>query len=365
LGALALSTLFVAMIAFVTKSGAEFSRVSFLAGSVLAGLLLVWSRMAMRSFVTWRCGQTVRNDLIINDDGPELTIPGAITVSASRLGIRPDLDDPDILNRVGSVLRNIDRVVVSCPIERRAAWAMLLKGANVEGEVLDEQVVALGAQGARVIGKQGTLLVSVGPLGIRARAFKRLFDLVCVVGALVVLSPLLLLVALAIKLDDGSPVLFLQKRVGRGNRFFTMYKFRSMTVAASDREGRVSTARQDQRVTRVGALIRRTSIDELPQLINVLKGDMSLVGPRPHALGSQAGEKLFWQVDQRYWHRHSLKPGLSGLAQVRGFRGATECESDLVDRLQSDLEYLEGWTLTRDIKIILLTLRVLVHERAF
>jgi polysaccharide biosynthesis protein PslA len=365
LGALVLSTLFVAMIAFITKSGADFSRVSFLSGAILAALLLVWSRLAMRAFVTWRCGRNVRNDLIIHDDGPELTIPGALTVSASKLGIRADLDDPTVLDRVGSLLQNIDRVVVSCPPERRATWAMLLKGANVEGEVLDEQVVALGAQGARVIGKQGTLLVSVGPLGIRSRAFKRLFDLACAGGALIVLSPLLVLVALAIKLDDGGPVLFVQKRVGRGNRFFSMYKFRSMTVAASDRDGRVSTARQDQRVTRIGALIRRTSIDELPQLLNVLKGEMSLVGPRPHALGSQAGDKLFWQVDRRYWHRHSLKPGLSGLAQVRGFRGATETERDLVDRLQSDLEYLEGWTLARDIKIILLTLRVLTHERAF
>jgi polysaccharide biosynthesis protein PslA len=365
LAALALSALFVAFIAFMAKSGAEFSRVGFMSGTLFCGFLLVWSRLAMCTFVRWRCGRTVRNDLIINDGGPELTIPGAITVSAGRLGIRPDLGDPDALDRIGSLLQNIDRVVVSCPPDRRAAWAMLLKGANVEGEVLDEQVVALGAQGARVIGKQGMLLVSVGPLGLRARAFKRVFDFACAAAAILVLSPLLLLVAVAIKFDDGGPILFVQKRMGRGNRFFEMYKFRSMSVLAGDRDGLVSTARNDLRVTRVGELIRRTSIDELPQLFNVLNGDMSLVGPRPHALGSQAGEKLFWEVDGRYWHRHSLKPGLSGLAQIRGFRGATDSERDLVDRLQSDLEYLEGWSLMRDIKIILLTLRVLVHERAF
>lgn len=153
--------------------------------------------------------------------------------------------------------------------------------------------------------------------------------------------------------------------MGRGNRFFDMYKFRSMTEALSDSEGSVSTAKQDMRTTRVGRFIRRTSIDELPQLFNVLLGDMSLVGPRPHAIGSQAGDKLFWEVDSRYWHRHSLKPGLSGLAQVRGYRGATELESDLVQRLQSDLEYLEGWTILRDIRILFLTLGVLVHDRAF
>jgi lipopolysaccharide/colanic/teichoic acid biosynthesis glycosyltransferase len=177
--------------------------------------------------------------------------------------------------------------------------------------------------------------------------------------------PVFVLVALAIKLEDGGPVLFVQRRMGRANRFFNMYKFRSMSVAGSDSDGTVSTARDDQRVTRIGALLRRTSIDEFPQLFNVLLGDMSLVGPRPHAIGSQAGDKLFWEVDRRYWQRHSLKPGMSGLAQVRGFRGATDTERDLEDRLQSDLEYVEGWTIMRDIKIIVQTLGVLVHERAY
>ena len=158
---------------------------------------------------------------------------------------------------------------------------------------------------------------------------------------------------------------FTQRRMGRGNRFFNMYKFRSMTQTLCDTDGNVSASKDDKRITRVGKFIRSTSIDELPQLFNVLLGDMSLVGPRPHATGSLAGEKLFWEVDQRYWQRHSLKPGLSGLAQVRGFRGATDHEADLVNRLQSDLEYLEGWTIMRDIQILFLTLRVLVHDRAF
>ncbi len=363
--ALIYAALLIALFAFLTKSGAQFSRVGFFSGTALAAVLLTWSRPTMRAFVRWRCGPNVRNDLVINDDGPVVSVPGAIQVSASALGIRADLNDPSVLDRVGSVLRNIDRVVVSCPIERRAAWAMLLKGANIEGEVLDEQVRELGAQGARVIGNQGVLLVSVGPLGLHARVIKRLFDIACAGTAIVVLSPLLALVALAIKLEDGGSVLFVQKRVGRANRFFQMYKFRSMSERNADREGLVSTSRDDSRITRVGAFIRRTSIDELPQLFNVLKGEMSVVGPRPHALGSHAGDKLFWEVDRRYWHRHCLKPGLSGLAQIRGFRGATDSEGDLLNRLQSDLEYLEGWTIMRDITIVLLTLRVLVHERAF
>ena len=200
---------------------------------------------------------------------------------------------------------------------------------------------------------------------MRDRFTKRVFDLALAGGALLVLAPVLLLVALAIRLEDGGPALFLQRRVGRGNRFFEMIKFRSMTVAHSDHLGDISTARDDARITRVGRFIRRTSIDELPQLINVVLGDMSLVGPRPHALGSQAGDKLFWEVDARYWQRHSLRPGMTGLAQIRGLRGTTELEADLAQRLNADLEYLDGWSLARDIAILAGTLRVVVHEQAF
>jgi len=209
------------------------------------------------------------------------------------------------------------------------------------------------------------LRVSIGPLGMRARVTKRLFDIAFAGTALVLLSPLLVIVAAAILIEDGSPVLFVQRRVGRANRFFQMYKFRSMATGRSDHDGHNSTKRGDERITRVGAFIRRTSIDELPQLFNVLKGEMAIVGPRPHALGSQAGEKLFWEIDERYWERHALKPGLTGLAQIRGFRGATDQETDLTDRLQADLEYLDGWSLARDIQIVFSTLRVLVHDQAY
>lgn len=363
--ALVLSFAAVIFVAFFTKSADEFSRVSFAGGAIATSFLLVWARLQMRSVVRRRCGENVINELIIDDGGPRIEIRGALRVSASALQLKPNVSDPHAMDRVGLVLRNIDRVVVSCPPDRRADWALMLKGANVDGEVLDDQVARLGAQGARVVGKHGLLLISAGPLGLRDRAIKRLFDIAFAASAILALSPLLLMVAVAIKLQDGGPVFFVQRRMGRGNRFFAMYKFRSMTVAQGDQDGNVSASKTDQRVTRVGRFIRSTSIDELPQLINVLIGDMSLVGPRPHAIGSQAGSKLFWEVDLRYWQRHCLKPGLSGLAQIRGFRGATENESDLVYRLQSDLEYLEGWTILRDVQIVLLTMRVLVHDRAF
>jgi polysaccharide biosynthesis protein PslA len=363
--ALAISIAAVVFISFLAKTANDFSRGSFGGGAISAALLLIWTRVQMRSFVHMRCGANVMNELVIEDGGPKVNLKGVIRVSAAAVGLKADLNDPNALDRLGLVLRNIDRVIVSCPVGRRAEWALMLKGAGVDGEVLDDEVARLGAQGARVADGYGMLLVSAGPLGLRERAIKRAFDVAFAGLAILALSPLLIGVALAVKLGDGGPVFFVQKRMGRGNCFFNMYKFRSMTHDLCDREGNVSASKGDKRITPVGRFIRATSIDELPQLFNVLLGDMSLVGPRPHAIGSQAGNKLFWEVDSRYWQRHSLKPGLSGLAQVRGFRGATDHESDLVNRLQSDLEYLEGWTIMRDLQILFLTARVLVHDRAF
>lgn len=355
----------VIFVQFLIQPAEDVSRSIFNGGAFGAMVVITWMRLQLRSFVAWRCGASVTNELVIDAGGPQLNLPGTIRISAAAMGLRADLNDPHALDRLGLVLRNIDRVVVSCPASRRVDWAMMLKGANVDGEVLDDEVARLGAQGARVVGKHGLLLVSAGPLGLRDRAVKRLFDVTFAGLAIIALSPLLVAVALAVKLQDGGPVFFMQKRMGRGNRFFNMYKFRSMTQALCDKDGNQSASKNDQRITKVGKFIRRTSIDELPQLFNVLLGDMSLVGPRPHATGSLAGDKLFWEVDLRYWQRHCLKPGLSGLAQVRGYRGATDHEADLQNRLQSDLEYLEGWTIMRDLQIIFLTMRVLVHDRAF
>jgi lipopolysaccharide/colanic/teichoic acid biosynthesis glycosyltransferase len=244
---------------------------------------------------------------------------------------------------------------------------MVLKGSGVQGEVLHDFMREIGALGVvqREDGALTTLLVSTGPLGLRARAMKRLLDVGASLVVLVGVLPILLLAALAIKLEDGGPVLFRQNRVGRRNQLFGIYKLRTMKVERTDGDGKRSASKDDDRVTRVGNFLRRTSIDELPQLFNVLKGEMSLVGPRPHAIGSLAGDKLFWEVDQRYWQRHSLRPGLTGLAQIRGFRGATDHEQDLTSRLQADLDYITGWTIWRDLSILAATTRVLVHDRAF
>ena len=194
---------------------------------------------------------------------------------------------------------------------------------------------------------------------------KRAFDLTLSLAAIPFLLPFFALVGILIKLDSKGPVFFRQERIGLGNRPFMIWKFRTMRTEMCDAQGVRSTARNDDRITRIGALLRKTSIDELPQIINVVIGDMSLVGPRPHALGSRAEDSLFWDIDHRYWERHVVKPGLTGLAQIRGYRGATEQKADLTMRLQSDLEYVTTWSLKSDIRIILSTFSVIFHKNAF
>ena len=159
--------------------------------------------------------------------------------------------------------------------------------------------------------------------------------------------------------------MFPQTRIGRGNRPFRIFKFRSMYDAKSDANGVTSARRDDDRITRVGKFIRATSIDELPQLLNVLIGNMSLVGPRPHARASTAGDQLFWEVSHHYWLRHAAKPGITGLAQIRGHRGATEKPEDLEARLRSDLEYLQNWGFWTDLMILFATVRVIRHDNAY
>lgn len=367
LTALCLAAVLVSFLSFYTKSSEEFSRGALTLGLMFTAALLVTLRRSVAVLVELLWDGRVSNRLVINDGGPGFPMNGAVSISAESYGLQPASHDPFMLDRLGKLLRNQDQVVVSCPRDRREDWAFVLKAAGVYGEIVSEPAHRLGTVGVHRYDALDctTLVVSTGPLGLRARIIKRAFDIIVASAGLVVLFPVLLIVAALIKLEDGGPILFMQRRLGRGNQFFDVFKFRSMREERLDHNGDRSTARDDDRITRIGAIIRRTSIDELPQLLNVLKGDMSIVGPRPHAIGSQAGNKYFWEVDRKYWQRHCLKPGLTGLAQVRGHRGATAVEKDLTDRLQSDLEYIDGWSLRRDIEIVIKTVFVLRHENAF
>nr|ABW74894.1 glucosyl-isoprenylphosphate transferase [Sphingomonas sp. ATCC 53159] len=341
------------------------SRVQLAEGAILSLVLLMVGRLMFRRHVRAVTGGRLLDELVIID-GVSLDVAGnAVALDARIINLSPNPRDPQMLHRLGTTVIGFDRVIVACTKEHRAVWALLLKGMNIKGEILVPQFNALGAIGVDAFDGKDTLVVSQGPLNMPNRAKKRALDLAITVPAVLALAPLMILVAILIKLESPGPVLFAQDRVGRGNRLFKIMKFRSMRVTLCDANGNVSASRDDDRITKVGRFIRKTSIDELPQLLNVLRGDMSVVGPRPHALGSRAADHLFWEIDERYWHRHTLKPGMTGLAQVRGFRGATDRRVDLTNRLQADMEYIDGWDIWRDITILFKTLRVIVHSNAF
>ena len=350
---------------FGAKTTSEFSRAIFLMAIIFGGMGLLTLRYLVIARMRKNYGTRLENILLIEDDGVPVPIDRVHRIVASEWGIKPTLNDPAMLDRFGRMTRNMDRVIVSCALEKREDWALLLKGLDVRGEVVSAGLHELGALSLQREQGFTSLTVSAGSLGLKDRAMKRLLDLAISLPAVIALLPVYLAIAIAIKLEDGGPILFVQERTGRANCHFKMLKFRSMKVDQADHRGDRSAAVEDDRVTRVGRFIRRTSLDELPQLFNVLTGDMSLVGPRPHALGSRAGGKLFWEIDSRYWHRHALKPGLTGLAQVRGHRGATENEKHLTDRLRADLEYLNEWSPWRDVLILLTTVKVMIHDRAF
>jgi polysaccharide biosynthesis protein PslA len=186
---------------------------------------------------------------------------------------------------------------------------------------------------------------------------KRIFDASCASLALLFFAPLFAAIALAIKLNSPGPVFFTQYRYGHRNHRFRIYKFRTMHTHMSDAYGIRQTVANDPRVTFTGKILRRTSLDELPQLINVIRGDMSLVGPRPHVPGMQAASTLYERLVPYYFQRHTIRPGITGLAQVNGCRGSTANSEAAISRVDYDLEYIERWSLWLDIKIIWLTIK--------
>jgi lipopolysaccharide/colanic/teichoic acid biosynthesis glycosyltransferase len=181
---------------------------------------------------------------------------------------------------------------------------------------------------------------------------KRLIDITIALLLLAVALVPMLVAALAIRLDSPGPVLFRQRRIGLGNAGFEMVKLRTMHHRAADQGRLRQTTRCDPRVTRVGAILRHASLDELPQLLNVLRGEMSIVGPRPHAPGTCAAGTPFEMVTPHYAARHRVRPGMTGLAQVRGWRGETETEEKLLRRVEADLDYIDNWSQWLDFVIM-------------
>jgi Undecaprenyl-phosphate glucose phosphotransferase len=195
---------------------------------------------------------------------------------------------------------------------------------------------------------------------------KRAFDIVFSMVGIILFSPVMAVAAIAIKLESKGPVIFRQKRHGFNNEIIDVYKFRSMYIDQCDPTARNAVVKNDPRVTRVGRFIRKTSIDELPQFFNALFGSLSLVGPRPHAVSAQSHNKLYHEVVDGYFARHRVKPGVTGWAQINGWRGEIDSDEKIRMRTEYDLAYIENWSLWFDLKILLLTpVRLLNTENAY
>jgi polysaccharide biosynthesis protein PslA len=352
-----------ATIAFVLKIGAIYSRLEIGVLLVAASVYLTWAHLLYKAVLDRLSGVIDPRIVVV---GPAAF--GALAGTFERIvpTEQPNPSDPDMLERAYAQLQHADRVILCFDdATERTAWARFVRLIGVEAELIEPDLESLTVLGVNHWQNIPTLVVSRGALNFGERALKRAFDLAIAIPLLVLTAPWLLLLMLFIKLDSPGPAIFAQVRVGRNNRRYRCYKLRTMFDHASDPDGNQSTARDDDRITKIGRLMRRTSIDELPQLWNIIRGDMSLVGPRPHALGSSAEGALFWEALPDYWTRHAMRPGITGLAQVRGLRGATDTRSDIEKRVGADLEYINAWSIWLDIKILLQTIQVVLHRNAF
>ncbi|MEP0455333.1 MAG: undecaprenyl-phosphate glucose phosphotransferase, partial [Roseibium sp.] len=210
-------------------------------------------------------------------------------------------------------------------------------------------------RGASFIGTVPFVDVVEKPITDWDMVAKRVFDVVFASLALITLFPVMIVAAIAIKLDSKGPVLFRQKRYGFNNEIIDVLKFRSMYTEMADPDAKSVVTRNDSRVTRVGRFIRKSSIDELPQLFNVLRGDLSLVGPRPHAVNAHTDNHTWDEVVDGYFARHKVKPGVTGWAQINGWRGEVDRPTKIQKRVECDVYYIENWSILFDLKILFMT----------
>ena len=221
-------------------------------------------------------------------------------------------------------------------------------------------------RGASFIGTVPFVDVVEKPIADWDMVAKRVFDIVFASAALICLSPLMLATAIAIRLESKGPVLFRQKRYGFNNEVIDVLKFRSMYHELADPDAKQVVTKNDARVTRVGRFIRKTSIDELPQLFNVLRGDLSLVGPRPHAVNAHTDNRTWDEVVDGYFARHKVKPGVTGWAQINGWRGEVDTPEKIQKRVDCDVYYIENWSIMLDLKILFMTpFKLLNTENAY
>jgi Undecaprenyl-phosphate glucose phosphotransferase len=364
---------------FLTKLGEEFSRIWLVSTMIATFVLISTSHWLMRSAMRrWHHqGKLSTRVVIVGGGEPAEHLLKALEENNSNfvevVGLFDDRDDQRSpasvgrLPKLGSVqdlidfARNfdVDMLVITLPLSAENRLLQIMKRLWVLP--VD---IRLSAHAQRLryrprayswLGNVPLIDVFDRPLRDWGQLLKLLEDKIIATLALVLAAPVMLAVAIAIKLESKGPVLFKQVRYGFNNQPIKVLKFRSMYTDMCDEKANRLVTRDDPRVTRVGKFIRKTSLDELPQLINVLRGELSLVGPRPHAHHAKAADRLYDEVVDGYFARHKVKPGITGWAQINGWRGETDTEEKIQRRVEFDLYYIENWSLLFDLQILFMT----------
>jgi len=378
LAAWIIALLVLLTIAFFLRAGSDFSRLWLGLWFVSGSAGLVASRLVWRARITAlaNSGRLDRNAVIVGGGDSAIRLIRALETSRTA-GIRivglfddrghdrsavahyPTLGSFDDLVAFARTSR-VDLLIIALPMTAEARLMHLLKKLWVLP--VDIRVSALSSRlrfrprAYSYIGDVPFLDIFDKPLSASGAIAKTVFDRVIGVLALIALSPVMAAVALAVKVTSPGPVLFRQKRYGFNNELIEVYKFRSMYSEQSDANATRLVTRGDPRVTPLGRFIRKTSLDELPQLFNVVfKGNLSLVGPRPHAVHAKAADALYQDVVDGYYARHKMKPGITGWAQINGWRGETDTPEKIQRRVECDLHYIENWSILRDAYILMMT----------
>jgi Undecaprenyl-phosphate glucose phosphotransferase len=375
------TALILAFSAFLFKVGDTFSRGSFLIFLVATPVALLAERKFVK-FLLMRAanrGAVGRRNMVLLGTHKELDSLGERDLLAffgasevNRFALSTDADpivrksgDRKTLEHLTAFVRNSDatEVLLALPwndLDRIELVRDHIKALPISARLLpDAQIRTLTNYASSAHQRIVSLEIQRAPLSAAEQVVKRAMDLAIGTLALIFFIPVMAFTALAIKLDGPGPIFFLQSRKGFNGRRFVMFKFRTMTVQENG-DVVAQATRNDPRVTRIGRLLRAASIDELPQLINVIRGEMSLVGPRPHAL---AHDNYFEKLLQDYAFRHHVKPGMTGWAQVNGFRGATPSVEQIARRVEMDLWYINNWSLWFDFQILIKTFFEVVRKR--
>ncbi len=343
------------------------SLIAFVAigGAVVLGRNALW--LALRPRLA---SQLVRHTVVVAGAGAALFAFVDILQRRSEttkvVAVVSDLDrradEVVALARNGTV-RTVFIVLSTADVDAAGPLLTKLAAFPVAVRIVPE-FAAIAAESHRISLEAGlpVLHISDPPLSITGAFLKRMEDIVSSSILIIAVLPVILLASIAIKLESPGPVLFRQPRHGLSGSEIEVYKFRTMYAHLEDRLASCQTSRGDPRVTRVGAVLRRHSLDELPQLFNVLAGTMSLVGPRPHALATTAAGQSLELVVANYTARHRVKPGITGWAQVSGCRGNLDSVEKAVRRVKHDLYYIDNWSLRFDLRVIVRTIGVILHD---